>query len=598
VRSVALHELDLVKEKNMSYLDVPRLHFAGNFVAQPSTVNNSPHNFNPKVKIDDKNSGWNPDGNHAWQFANCSVKTAVNASGPTSGDPVIGAGVLSVDQPVVAKLVDLDTEQQMVSQIWGLQVKVAVSDTEYFMGNFRVVCFNDIWMRVIGGGGDAAFSAYYQSVLDDVTWGAQLTSPLLKKLKQVSPGTLSIKFVVDGFDEDTKQGRIVGTIGPAWKNEPSNFVLGRFLRPRDYDQRINPFGGTTLWFGPVRVDAKRGKLLVDLGNSIPTTAPGGGPPTNLGTLQVAIMTSPTPTVLGQYDYSQATYEATAGIQEFSVTPQQLKTLSKTPLGVRQLGTSNVANPNPLLRENANGAYINTTQQVYRMSPGDTANAEVIALAFGEPAAKQSVAVQFDNFQLSIQEPSTPPPMPVGVPHSALTFLASAKTGADGHARFKLTASDPGNPRKYIDGQVYGVGYSWSKEADAHYPPDPNNFLSVLVFNSVPPDATPTWLDVEPIFAQYAKLYPFMTGRINLASYTEVVNNLDAIKGVLSLPQTDPRYMQVTRDMSPDKVSMILQWIKLGAPPAPPARPRRAAKKTGTTKKTSGAKKTGGAKKSR
>lgn len=551
----------------MSYLDVPRLHFAGTFVAKPSTLNNDPNNFNPQVNP--KDPSWNPGGNHAWQFLNCTVKSAVNASGQAGSDPIIGAGVLSTDQPSTAKLVDLDTEQQMVSQIWGLQIKVAVSDAEYFVGNFRVVCFNDIFIRVIEGKADSMFSAYYQSVLDDVTWSSQITSRFLRELQEVSRRKLSIKFVVDGYDDESSsptfnQGRIVGTIGPARDKEPPNFVADRFLRPLGYKKK-NPFSGTPLWFGPARVDEKRGKVLLDLGNSIPTTSPAGQPPSNLGTLQLAIMTAPRPTVLGDYDYSQATYETTAGVQEFNITKEQLKTLEKTPLGIIQVGTTGggaAKKPRALLRENADGAYINVTQQVYRMSPGEKADVEVLALAFGKPAAGQTIDVQFDNSLLVIQAPKT---IPVGVPASALNFLSSAKTGADGRARFKLKAGDPGNPRKFIDGQVYGVGYFWSKENDPQYPPDPNNFVSVLVFDAYPRIAKPTWQDVQPIFAQYASLYPFMTGIIDLGNYNDVLKNLNAIKGVLSMSPTDPRYMQVTRDMSPDKVRMILKWIELGAP---------------------------------
>lgn len=31
----------------MNYLDVPRLHFAGTFIAKPSTLNHHPSRFNP-----------------------------------------------------------------------------------------------------------------------------------------------------------------------------------------------------------------------------------------------------------------------------------------------------------------------------------------------------------------------------------------------------------------------------------------------------------------------------------------------------------------------------------------------------------------------
>jgi hypothetical protein len=106
-------------------------------------------------------SNWNPTGNHFWQFLNCTVQTAVNSDGPVNQDPIIQAAVLSTDTPVAAKLVDLDTQQQLVSQIWGLQIKVAISDAEYFVGDFRVVCFNDInFSRAQTGNGDSTASAY------------------------------------------------------------------------------------------------------------------------------------------------------------------------------------------------------------------------------------------------------------------------------------------------------------------------------------------------------------------------------------------------------------------------------------------------------
>jgi hypothetical protein len=552
----------------MSYLDVPRLHFSGTFIAKPSTVNNTPQNFDPKVT--NPSPAWNPNGNHAWQFLNCQVKTAVNAScqilQSNSDDPVIGAAVSSTDEPINAKLVDLDTEQQMVSQVWGLQIKVAVSDTEYFVGNFRVVPFNDIFVRVVGGQPDSMFSAYYQSVLDLVTWSDQISSPFLQALQQASPGALSIKFVVDGYDDDSNsptfnQGRIVGTIGPAFADEPPNFVLGRYLRPAGFNPQ-NPFNGTPLWFGPAKVDENRRTVMVDLGNSIPTMSPAGPPLSNLGTLQVAIMTSPNPTVIGNYDYSNAAYLATAGVQEFTVTPEQLVTLKETPLGVTQTGVEGSSiEPGEtvtLLQENANGAYINATQQVYRMNPGDIEVVELIALRFGKPAVNEKVSLAFNNGALQ-----PVPKIPTGKPAKALKFPGSVKTGDEGRASFTLTASDPGNPRKFIDGQVYAVGYSWSAEDDANFPPDPNNFVSVLVFDTF--EKEPTWENLKPIFEQYAKLYPFMKNLLNIADYMTDKENIASLLRVLNIPITDPRYMPVTRDMSRDKRQTIINWLNSGAP---------------------------------
>lgn len=546
----------------MSYLDVPRLHFAGNFIANPSTINNTVTNFDPNVAINFQNESWNPNGNAAWTFLNCQVRSAVNAAGqvyPTAGpDPVIGAAVLSTDQPVAAKLVDLDTQQQGVSEIWGLHVKVAISDTDYLEGDFRVVCFNDInFSRVVDGLGDSAASAYYQSFLDNVTWGSQLSSPFLKELQSVSPTRLSIKFVVDGFNDDSNsleftQGRIVGTIGPARENEPPNFLLGRLLRPPATPP--NP----SLWFGYARVDSVRQKVLVDLGNSIPTTSP-GGPPPNLGALMVAINpSSNSPIILGSYGYSQSTYLEKAGIQEYDVTADQIKLLAKTPLGVLQvLASTPQGQFNVLLQEGQNGAYINATQQVYRMNPGDVKTVELIALQFGEPAPGQKISLQLSGDAFG------PTPPPVCKPASGLTFLKKVTTGDDGRASFQITAAAPGNPRKFIDGQIYGVQYTWAKDADSNFPADPNEYVNVLVFDSF--EKEPTWENLKPILDQYAKLYPFMDSIFQLNDPAVIQQNIAAFKMVLNIVDTDPRYMPVTRDMSRDKRKRIVEWLGKGAP---------------------------------
>lgn len=564
----------------MSYLDVPRLHFAGSFIAKPSTVNNTPTNYNPATP---STTGlvlaWNPNGNHDWEFLNCTVRTAVTGDGTVwnSGHPekIIGAGVQSrPDAPYNAKLVDLDTEQQMVSQIWGLRINVAVSATEYFVGNFRVISFDDIWARVPDGQQDWMFSAYFQSVLDDVTWGDNSTSPFLQELQTVSPNQLSIKFVVDAYQDlyymkNFNQGRIVGTIGPSHDDEPPNFIKGRQLRPFGQSSPLN--------YGYARVDASRKKLIVDLGNSIPTqsdhstnppTQSATNPPVDVGTLAVAIIPADgSPDLLGDYDYSLDAYLATAGVQEYSVTDEQLSVLADTPLGVVQTVPPKGSSPiGTLLQESPTGAYINATQPFFRMNPGEVCTVELVAQQFGEPAPDQFIVLNFNNTALQGQQPAIPPAptyWTVGVPASALDFPQSVLTDARGRATFELRASDPGNPRQVIDGQVYGVGYSWSQDNLRDFPSDLNNFISVLVFDSFKRE--PTWANIQPIMMQYATLYPFMDSIFMLSDPEVYRQNIAAFKKVLSLPITDPGYMPVTRDMSRDKRQTILAWLDIGAP---------------------------------
>ncbi|HSS49619.1 MAG TPA: hypothetical protein VLX28_11805, partial [Thermoanaerobaculia bacterium] len=133
----------------MSYLNVPRLHFYGTFTANPSTRNNNPANYNlppdfPTPPVDPSN--WNPDGNHAWTFAGCTVQTVIGPDGSPLQDPLVGTAVSSAatEPQSSPKLVDLDTEQQLVSMIFGLQIQIGDAASGTVTGNFQPQPFNDL----------------------------------------------------------------------------------------------------------------------------------------------------------------------------------------------------------------------------------------------------------------------------------------------------------------------------------------------------------------------------------------------------------------------------------------------------------------------
>jgi hypothetical protein len=275
-----------------------------------------------------------------------------------------------------------------------------------------------------------------------------------------------------------------------------------------------------------------------------------------------------PDILGEYDYSLDAYLATAGIQEYDLTKDQLGACANMPLGVTQTkppkGSKEAAGT--MLQESPTGAYINCTQPVIRMNPGEVCTVELMAMLFGVPAANQFIVLNFNNSAMQGQQPAIPPApsyWTVGVPASALSFPQSVLTRSDGRATFELAASDPGNPRQVIDGQVYGVGYSWSQDNLRDFPSDSNNFVSVLVFDSFKKE--PTWENLQPIMMQYAVLYPYMDSIFVLSDPEVYKQNIAAFKKVLSLPITDPGYMPVTRDMSSDKRKALLAWLGKGAP---------------------------------
>lgn len=75
------------------------------------------------------------------------------------------------------------------------------------------------------------------------------------------------------------------------------------------------------------------------------------------------------------------------------------------------------------------------------------------------------------------------------------------------------------------------------------------------------DNPPTWYDsIQPVFQQYANLYPVMKHFIDLGNYEQVKNYAKMLARAFRLPEEDPNAMPVTRDLSPAKRAAILQWL--------------------------------------
>jgi hypothetical protein len=541
----------------MSYLIGPRLHFAGTFAAEVSTVNNLPAHF------DDPNNparpGWNPGGNGSWSLKDCKITGAVFTDGTVArtpaDDPIVGASVVQLGRAV---LVDLDPEQQMVSQIWGLRLGIAsAAGVSAMTGGFKVAAFSDLWQgRAPNERGDRAMSAFYQSVIAGISWSDLFGSRLLNELKQASdPTSLSIKFNVDGFDQTVHKGRIVGSIGPASAGEPAHFVVGR----QCMGQEAGP-----VWYFPAAVDGQRRKLIADFGNALQTPSFGGPFDPDLD-LSVGLLAGNQFTSFGRIPIGPGRwYEQTAGICEFPadrpLSDAEMTQLAATPIAVVQQTDDGQA---VVAIEGSDGLHVRADDFVYRMSANDSQAVSLRVSRFGQPVANAAISVAFDSSQLQ-RRPTDPP---VNVPPAGVSFLSSITGGANGIASLKLSAGSIAEPRKfpdgkYIDGQVYGVRYTLPESdpnAGGYF--NPADFVSVLVWTDYPVPNDPDWnTHVEPILSQYQKLYSVMKPIVNLGDYASVVANKAGMKNVFTRPEDDPHYMPVTRDLSPAKRKMILSWL--------------------------------------
>lgn len=557
----------------MSYLNYPRLIFSGTCIADPSTVNNTPSNYGQH--FDDPNPSWNPNGTGNFKFQ-CIVTQVIYQDGSVANtpaeDPVIGMSFNTNDIPWPGKIVDLDPQQQMVSELWGVRVILGVAGSaNSFQGDYAVAPFINIWQNWAEGRSDDRFCAYYQSQLQNIAWG-NLNSKYLTELKAATYGnTLSIKFNLDSFQDDSNQEnfttcRIVGAIGPVSSaDEPSLFPLARCLRSSATSQfNVSP----ALNYAYCVVDAANSMIALDMGNSIGIQGV-WQPSIDMTTLQLAVFPADSgPIVLGNINYSSTSttpYTQTAYIQNFTLSAANLALVQKSPLGIID-SSSNV-----LLQENQAGTFIRAEPYVFRMNAGNTATVQLVATQFGKPMANATIKLAsfLDNFGPPVLNPVAPhTPNKFGTPQAALPFPASVTTDANGIASFTLKASDPGNPRYFLDGQLYGISYYINDSAEEN-PGCSGNFISVQVYQDTQFEPPVTWTNgMQAIFNQYGVIYPIMGGVasfINLSDYTSVYSNKDQIKVALTLDMNNPNHMPVTRDLSQSKLAAMIAWIENDCP---------------------------------
>lgn len=567
----------------MSYLGALRLHFAGQFQAAVSTVNNDARHFDNatfRPEFQQRPGGsWNPHGSADWRLIGCSVSSAWHGDGrpAAAGDPVTSCLVADSDRAAPAKLVDLDPQQQLVSEVWGLEIRICdAGGATLLRGTYEPAGFMDIWNRAESGAGDIPGGAMYQSVLTQLEWGDVEQSPLLDELRAAAvDGLLSVKFNVDSYNPDFRKpdftlGRIAGTIGPASAGEPRHFVAGRQLMAR----AASP-GGFFLPAGKINfcvasVDEAAGKVHLDLGNALPSTT-SGGPPADIGTLSLVCL-APQSLALGDVSYLEdGWYERTAGVvtlpSDRALTAEELETIAANPLALSVAGPDGSAAP--AVAEPPGGLYVRADRFVFRLDAGETASVRLFATRYGRPYAGASIRAFFDRGQLQ-GGPGTPP---VATPRDGINFPAAVVTDDDGIATLPIEGKELSSPRGYIDGQVYGVRPVLEDTLDpaADYPFNQWDFVSVLLWDRFPAADPPTWADLQPVFQQYANLYPVMGAILDMGDYESVCAHRELLLLAFGLDPANSNSMPVTRDLSGAKRAAILSWLRHPGPDGKPLR---------------------------
>ena len=118
-------------------------------------------------------------------------------------------------------MVDLDTEAQVFSEIWGWRIRIG----NLFSADFTPVPFQYMWKKMITKrGGDSTLGAAYQSVLSNIRWiDTTKDSPFIKQLQKamnndnIDSDKLSIRLNIDMYQGNFKKenftiGRITGRV--------------------------------------------------------------------------------------------------------------------------------------------------------------------------------------------------------------------------------------------------------------------------------------------------------------------------------------------------------------------------------------------------
>ena len=579
-----------------SYLDTPRIHFSGQFRADVSTANNEICNYDVDEEYcSSEGIGWNFWGTGEFAFLDTKVYGAVDKDGEfIKDDPVIGASIFDNYRKPFAKLVDLDVDAQIYSTIYGMQFGIGWKQndedlpTHAFKGEWtRNVIVQNVWQKMKGLESSDSFGTSSTTTITNIVWSESYKhSPILQELEEASGNQLQVSLSLYSYrhsdppPNNFSLGYVVGTIGISNAGEPLNYGGDRVLIPK-----VSDFPPNSLTFkAPFKVHSQN-LLTVDLSNSLPvniySTLIDIGP-IFLGIIHDAIecveliSSDPIPYL------SENWIKKTGGIVDYQISPGSL-TSSASLVLVQQNSTGEDSYSEcaqkilhgeddehkylVLLRESVH--YIRPMGfYLQRLEYLESAEIPIYVTHLGNPAENVAVYVKIDDSESGVAVDTT-----------------MKTTNSDGVASFTFTVPKPVNKKRTypkpkcprcpgeqpeartldIDGQVYYIEYGISENDQTTTTQCTGNDCNILIKTLSSNTATRpyTWDDdVYPIFRQYYFLYPVMGDILNLTDYDSVTkhHNLELLKHSMNLNFNDPNYMPATRDLSPSKQQMILEWL--------------------------------------
>ncbi|XP_035658214.1 uncharacterized protein LOC118403580 isoform X2 [Branchiostoma floridae] len=539
---------------------IPRLHFAGRFLADLPTLNNEPDNFNIDTFVFHKDPGYNEMGSGDFRLVNCSVTRVCLTDGScVEDDPIVG-------QPIIrsaGKLVDHDPENQFQPVLWGLAIGV----NGFFRGDlvarpaqhFHDACGGDLCHEDEYEGD--ADSAMLVSTLQNVAWEENQSTFMsqVRSLRCKTNFTFHVKMTLYNYRGESESdafpyGRVIGTIFAIASENP--LPLGPYKRMLWGD------GRPPLFHAPFYVDKCRKRIVLDFSNSIRSDLFGKIVKPWGGTMYLHQFNG-TYTRCNDWQKDRKFTKKiefggedwrrkTSVMIEIALDDDELKTVEDLPYAV-------VMTNEDLRNQDICITLLAERQDGLLASPVDTFTFRK------EPYTSWSMKFRVFSFGKSATGSVLKPTMYHPKNDSKTVTVQECIANSNGICDLKFKSLDPGRPRKQnqLDGQLYKyvIHAQNSSEEEALEVKDLTVCIVVYSAHNYTPGRVTWYNDVYPIFQQYANLYPVMKPIINLASYEDVTAKLRLLEYALTLPESHPNHMPITRDLSQPKRDMILSWVR-------------------------------------
>ncbi len=456
--------------------------------------------------------------------------------------------------------------------------------------------------------------------LTDLSWNSDMLneSPVLNALHGLASTKLSVRVSLYLYTRNyppyvalnATLGYMYGVIGAPSPDDTLNVPGNRSMSNNGSIPSVTFDTTSDLCYGqnlsdyqpwsneaPFEVDQDNMQVHVDLSNSLPSDIYNNI--RYIGNLRLGVlMDAHTVEILGSSNIPYTVYNSfslTSGIYDIDVNSSQMSDILIKPLVIVQVLSSSDDTPfsvkgtTQFSSGSSQSVIVLLIESDYFIRPKDyyvnrldymdqtSAKMQLYVTQYGSAVSNVSVSVTS-----YVSDPDIGTVLPV---NGIYPVSPSLSTDQNGLVEFTFSinqtstipedrvysvpvcqnASSPDNNTVLpLDGQVYYFAFCLTSDLSNGLCTDGSITLSFLGFSNTTYSSSPTWVsDVEPILSQYRQVSKVMDSVLNLSSYANVTqyHNIKLMNLSLLIDFSDPGYMPTTRDLSPVRRKMILNWLK-------------------------------------